>query len=77
MLRAAGATEVWLFGSLATDAPGLTADVDLAVAGLPSARYFEVVAELGLLFATPIDLVLLEEAPPSLRQRVGALGRRL
>jgi predicted nucleotidyltransferase len=70
-----GASRVYLFGSLAADSSrpfGPRSDLDLAVEGLPDARYFEAVGALAEITAdvVPIDLVPLETAPPSLRRRV-------
>ena len=65
-----GAGRVWLFGSLAWGEPDGTADLDLAVEGLPPERYFP--ALNALLDAAPgaVDLVRLEEAPAGLRERI-------
>ena len=72
-----GAAEVVLFGSLATGDLTGTVDVDLAVRGVETARYFDALAELMALFAAPVDLVRLEEASPSLSERIIAEGRTL
>jgi predicted nucleotidyltransferase len=83
---ARGATEVWLvfeeerlrvFGSLVTGALNEHSDLDLAVEGLATGRYFEVLADLISLFSAPVDLVRLEEAPESLHQRIAAEGETL
>ena len=71
------ATEVRLFGSLANGSFRESSDVDLAAGGLSRARYFAAVADLMELFGTPVDLVRLEEAPPSLRERIRAEGEIL
>lgn len=76
LLRIAGAREVWLFGSL-VDGPRAESDVDLAVLGLPSAAYFEVLTRLMTLFGTRVDLVRLEDAPESLRDSIRQTGRPL
>lgn len=76
-LRAHGARRAWLFGSLAENRSRLDSDVDLAVEGLPPARYFDVLAELTELFGTRVDLVCLETAPPTLRDRVLQTGIEL
>jgi predicted nucleotidyltransferase len=72
-----GAQRAWLFGSLATGRVTETSDVDLAVEGLPSEVYFTAVAELMAVFRGPVDLVRLEEAAPSLRDRILVEGRAL
>lgn len=64
-----GATKVVLFGSmLSADEIHIASDIDLAVWGLPSEKYF---AALGRLLTSTqnfdVDLVRIEEAPPSLK----------
>ncbi len=77
ILRAAGATEVYLFGSVARglDRPG--SDIDLAVPGLPPERYFFVLAPIASVLGRPVDLVDLDESTPFVRylHRVGELQR--
>jgi predicted nucleotidyltransferase len=72
-----GAGEVVLFGSLATGAATDRSDVDVAARGLATADYFAALADLMALFGGPVDLVRLEEAPPSLAARIAAEGRPL
>jgi predicted nucleotidyltransferase len=72
-----GADRVILFGSLATGTVSPSSDVDVAVAGLAAARYFDALADLMELFGSPVDLVRIEEAPESLRDRIAAEGRAL
>jgi predicted nucleotidyltransferase len=69
-----GARRVRLFGSLANGDYNGRSDVDLAVEGLASDEYFEALAELMELFDAPVDLVQLESARPSLRDRIAAEG---
>ena len=72
-----GAETVVLFGSLANGACRAESDVDLAVSGLPKDRYFQALADLMEVFAGPVDLVRLEDAPESLRERIAAEGEPL
>ena len=72
-----GAGRVWLFGSLVAGQPTIESDVDLAVEGLPSSAYFSALADLMTLFHGPVDLVRLEDAPESLRERVLSEGQEL
>jgi uncharacterized protein len=72
-----GAGRVWLFGSLVAGQPTIESDVDLAVEGLASSTYFSDLADLMALFHGPVDLVRLEDAPESLRERVLSEGREL
>jgi predicted nucleotidyltransferase len=66
-----------LFGSLVHGEPTGESDVDLAVEGLPPRAYFPALADLMTLFRGPVDLVRLEEAAASLRERVLAEGVEL
>jgi predicted nucleotidyltransferase len=59
-----------VFGSLATASATEESDVDLAVEGLPGSAYFAALAALMEVFGGPVDLVRMEEAVESLRQRV-------
>jgi predicted nucleotidyltransferase len=77
ILRRHGATAVHLFGSVATGETSATSDLDLATEGLPGAAYFPALGELLQTLPCAVDLVRLEEAPGSLRDRVAAEGRRL
>jgi len=77
LLRERGATSVRLFGSLARGEATATSDIDLAVAGLPSRDYFPTLADLMALCGCPVDLVRIEEAPPSLLDCIRAEGRDL
>ena len=70
-----GVERVVLFGSLATGEVNSNSDVDLAVEGLAPARYFAALADLMALFRGPVDLVRIEDAPPSLRHRIESEGR--
>ena len=70
-----GATAVVLFGSLAVGDYRETSDVDIAVEGLASAHYFAALTDLMNLFTVPVDLVRVEEASSSLKERILAEGR--
>ena len=72
-----GARDVMLFGSLATGTFTERSDVDLAVSGVTAADYFAALADLMALFGGPVDLVRLEQAPPSLLDRIAAEGKAL
>lgn len=72
-----GAHRVWLFGSLSAGVPSSESDVDLAVEGLEVPRYFHALADLMEIFQGPVDLLRVEEAPESLRERIAAEGREL
>ena len=72
-----GAGRVWVFGSLVREDATPNSDVDLAVVGLPAATYFDALADLMALFGARVDLVCLEQASTSLRERVQAEGHEL
>lgn len=72
-----GVARIVLFGSLANRTCGPDSDVDLAVSGLSRAVYFKALADLMALFEGPVDLVRLEDAPASLRERIDAEGESL
>jgi predicted nucleotidyltransferase len=77
ILESRGATRVWLFGSLAGEAFDIDSDVDLAVESLARADYFDVLAEVRSVLGCPVDLVRIEDALPSLVERIAAEGRLL
>lgn len=77
LLLRSGAKRVWLFGSLAMNEGRENSDVDLAVEGLPASAFFDVLSELMAVFAGPVDLVRIEDAPESLRRRVLEEGKPL
>lgn len=78
-LKAAGAREVYLFGSAATGRMREDSDVDLAVSGLPPETFFKVMAKVSDILGRSVDLIDLDESSPFTRylkeegelQRVG------
>lgn len=77
-LRQRGATDVWLFGSLAWGEPHGASDVDLLVGGIPDAAWPELAREVERrLSGARVDLVRVEEADEALVDRVSAEGIRL
>jgi predicted nucleotidyltransferase len=76
-LRAAGAREVYVFGSAAKGIMHEGSDVDLAVAGLPPAAFFRAMAAASDALRRPLDLVDLDEDNPFTRylKRHGELRR--
>jgi len=64
LLKASGAREVYVFGSVATGKAHAASDIDLAVSGLPPETFFETMARLSDLFQTPFDLVDLDQPSP-------------
>ena len=66
-LKAAGAREVYVFGSAAAGDLPADSDLDLAVAGLPPSRFYGLVARLHQLMRRPVDLVDLDSPTPFTR----------
>src|SRR5512136_1500647 len=60
ILRLAGCTEVFLFGSLATQRTRKNSDIDLAIRGCPKGKFFHVLGKLLLELDYSVDLVNLE-----------------
>jgi predicted nucleotidyltransferase len=64
VLKAAGAREVYLFGSAARGRMREDSDIDLAVSGLPPAKFFRAHADTERALGRPLDLVDLDEITP-------------
>jgi predicted nucleotidyltransferase len=60
-LKAAGAREVYLFGSASTGKMRPNSDVDIAVSGLPPEVFFRAMAAAHDALGRPVDLVDLDE----------------
>jgi predicted nucleotidyltransferase len=70
-----GASEVYLFGSVARRARGqgwvgVDADIDIAVSGVDPVRYFAVLADVDAVASVPVDLILVEDCSPGLRASI-------
>jgi len=76
-LKAAGAREVYLFGSAAAGRLHEQSDLDLAVSGLPPEMFFCALARAANLLRRPVDLIDLDEesAFASYLKREGELRR--
>ena len=57
LLKDAGCTEIFLFGSQATGKATSTSDVDLGVKGLPPKLFFRIHSDLEEALRMPVDLV--------------------
>ncbi len=60
ILKQAGCTDVFLFGSLATGKVRDRSDIDLAVRGCPPGEFFNLLGRLLLELNYPVDLVSLD-----------------
>ena len=77
ILRSRGAGRVYAFGSTVAGQATAGSDLDLATEGLPRGAYFDAYGALLRALPCEVDLVRLEEAPASLRERVRREGREL
>ena len=62
ILKEAGATEVYVFGSAATGDMHPDSDIDLAIRGLPPEIFFRTMGKVTCAVSRPIDLVDLDDA---------------
>ncbi|MBI1878127.1 MAG: nucleotidyltransferase domain-containing protein [Chloroflexi bacterium] len=60
ILKQAGCTDVFLFGSVVTGHIKENSDIDLAVRGCPKGKFFHLLGQLLLELDHPIDLVSLD-----------------
>jgi len=67
LLKAAGAHEVYVFGSAARGSLRDDSDIDLAVSGLPPQRFFEAMSKACDALGRPLDLIDLDEDTPFTR----------
>ena len=61
LLAEAGAREVYVFGSVAREQTRPESDLDLAVRGLPPARYYDTVGRLLMELGINVDLIELDQ----------------
>ena len=66
-LKAAGASEVYVFGSMAQYNDSATSDVDLAVSGLPPSVFYRMGARVSDLIGRSVDLIDLDISTPFTR----------
>ena len=60
ILRGAGCTDIFLFGSLAGGKVTDQSDIDLAIRGCPKGKFFHLLGRLLLELDYPVDLVNLD-----------------
>jgi len=60
ILKGAGCTDIFLFGSLASGKIKDKSDIDLAIRGCPKGRFFHLLGRLLLELDYPVDLVNLD-----------------
>lgn len=64
VLKAAGAREVYVFGSAARGQMREDSDIDLAVSGLPPELFYRAGGEAEDVVGRPLDLIDLDEVTP-------------
>jgi predicted nucleotidyltransferase len=67
ILKAAGCTDIFLFGSLAQERAGTSSDLDLAIRGCPPGNFFPVWGKLLMTLDHLVDLVDLDSPDPFAR----------
>jgi len=67
-----GANEVFVFGSATCSGLRSESDIDLAVRGLPPARFFAAVSRATDELGRPVDLVDLDDLTPTVRYILGS-----
>jgi len=72
-----GVGEAYLFGSVAHGQGRPGSDVDIAVAGCPPAKFYQLAARLERALALPLDLVDLDMAPSDFAGPIRQHGLRL
>ena len=72
LLRSMGASQVFIFGSLARGELRPDSDIDLAVSGLPAKVYFSAVSKASDIFGRPVDLLDLDDDTPLVRHVLGS-----
>ncbi len=60
ILKDAGCTGIYLFGSLASSKSRNASDIDLAIRGCPKQKYFQLLGKLMFELDKPVDLVDLD-----------------
>ena len=68
LLKEAGCSEVFVFGSAATGKVSAESDLDMAIRGCPRGRFFELLGKLIRELRHSVDLVNLDAADPFARR---------
>jgi predicted nucleotidyltransferase len=74
ILKDAGCSEIYLFGSRATGKSHMQSDIDLAVQGCPQGQFFRLVGQLYMELDTRVDLVDLDNQDDPFVRRLTASG---
>jgi len=74
ILKDAGCSAVYMFGSQAKGSPNDQSDIDLAIRGCPEGRFFRLVGQLYMELDTRVDLVDLDNQGDPFVRRLIASG---
>ncbi len=74
ILKNAGCTEIYLFGSLATGEFHKDSDIDIAVKGLPVHLFFKTGGKLMMALKHPFDLIELDRPGSSYARHIAGKG---
>ena len=74
ILKEQGCAEVYIFGSLARGDYNQNSDIDIAIRGLESKKFFKVIGELLGQLELPFDLVDLDEKDNNFAQFIQKKG---
>ena len=74
ILKDAGCSGVYLFGSHATGKSHTQSDIDLAIQGCPQGQFFRLVGQLYMEIDTKVDLVDLDNKDDPFVRRLIATG---
>jgi predicted nucleotidyltransferase len=72
LLLSMGASQVFVFGSLARNELRPDSDIDIAVSGLPPKVYFSAVSKVSDVLGRPVDLLDLDEQTPLVRYLIAS-----
>jgi len=64
ILKSAGCSQVYLFGSTAVGEQRIGSDIDIAVRGCPPGRFYHLLGNLLLELDHPVDLIDLDSQDP-------------
>ena len=71
ILKLAGCSECYIFGSVSKGQANDKSDIDIAVRGLPPEKFFYVYGQLSMLISRAIDLIDLDDGSRFSRKLLG------
>ncbi len=73
-LKDSGCSKILLFGSLAEGKTDIKSDIDIAVNGITTKKFFNAIAKLPILVKHRVDLIDLDDLPPDFRKSIEKNG---